>query len=462
MKTVRQEDRILSSFIRYVIISSLIVFVVSTSPLYSETIVGGSVSSEYYLESTETSFSQSISVSGDLLVSSYSDMITFSANVHVNEQMLVDDSGFEHAHITPELLLESLSLSSFSLEFYPLNQLTISIGKFPSRYGQSEIINPLLVFSQIDYAALLKGDLEDSQLFPFLLKTSLYSESLSLDLLIAPYIPEYSSFPVNSPWFPMKDFPEQLDMGGAGLKDLDGISYQDEVFIDGKENPFSLQLGLSGVSGSSDYSLFGFYGWNSDYPLTTILSFDTDTYSVALKPNYQKVFSLGAAFSSSYDRVRLFSDVLYTPHKLFSSNWFTFHSPYSVVTLQQKLIAADSIAYTLGGSIDIPEWYSFIQIEYYDLYIMDQEAKNIPEQRFSQLFSTIVRFTEPKGVVSANLLSLYSVADASSALFIALQAEFSQEFVCEVTVPFFFGKPSSDFGQYKDHCVLTFSCKLNF
>ncbi len=458
MKTVKQENK--RFFLLRCMVTSILICL--SLPLFGETVVGGSITSEYYLEAIDPSFSQSFSLSGDLIVSSYSDMFTLSANMHINEQMLVTESGFEHAEITPELLMKALSFTSFSLEFYPLNHLTISIGKTPSHYGQSEIINPLLVFSQTNYAALLKGNLKNSQVFPFLVKTSLYIDSLTLDLLIAPYIPEYKSFPVSSPWFPKKNFPKHLDMGAAGIKSLDEIAYGNETFFNGEKDPFSLQLGLSALLGPSDITVFGFYGWNSEYPLTSTLSFDTATYSIALKPNYQKVFSLGAALSSSHDRFRFFSDMLYTPQKLYSSNWFTFHNPYAAVTLEQNLITADSFSYTIGASIDIPEWYTFMQVEYYDVFIVDKDEKNIPEQAFSQLLSTMVSLSYPKGKSTINLLSLYSFADYSSALFVALKTEFSQEFIVEVTIPIFLGKPSSDFGQYKDFFALSLSCKLNF
>lgn len=459
MNVARHHTKLRFIFFRCVFISSLICL---SSSLFGETVVGGSVTSEYYLESIDPTFSQTVSISGDVIVSSYSDMVTLSINMHINDQVLVAESGFEYSEITPEQLIKALSLTTFSLEFYPLNNVTISIGKFPSHYGQSEIINPLLVFSQTNYAALLKGNLEDSQSFPFLIKTSYYTNALTLDLLIAPYIPEYKAFPVSSPWFPKKNFPKHLDMGVAGIKTLDEIAYGDGIFFEGEKDPLSLQLGLSGLIGASDITVFGFYGWNSQYPITSILSFDSATYSVELLPNYQKVFSLGAALATTYDRVRLFSDMLYTPQKLYSSNWYTFRNPYAAVTLEQNLIPADAFSYTIGGSIDIPEWYTFIQMEFYDVFIVDKDEKNIPDQAFSQLLSTMIRLSNTKGKSTLNILSLHSFADSSSALFVALKTEFSQEFVVEVTVPIFLGEPSSDFGQYKDFFALSLSCQLHF
>nr|WP_321307368.1 hypothetical protein [uncultured Sphaerochaeta sp.] len=430
-------------------------------PLHAEIVIGGTLSPEYYLEFEDRTSSQHISLSGGLLLSSYAETYTFTSELKIREDMLVGNDGFEHSVITLDKITDAMSLSSFTFDFYALENLTVSLGKFPHSYGQSEIMNPLGVFMQTDYSQLLRGNLSSAQVFPFLLKASLFSDVYTVDLLIAPYTPLYNAFPLDSSFFPMKDIPSHIDMGAAGIKTLDDISYQ-EGTTNADESPFSLQLGISRMFGPLDVTIFGFHGWDAHYPLTTTLSFDTDTYSLFLKPNYHKGFSFGGSLSSTYDRFRIFTDILYTPEKLFSTNWYSFRSPYAASVMEQEQVLTQSFAYSIGSSIDLPELDTFVQVEFYDQYIAEQEEMNIPHQLISQLLSTIIDFNPQGGITSLRLISLHSFSDASNAFFLSLQFDFSQEFSIAAKAPLFLGNPETTFGQYKNIYALSLSSHIRF
>ncbi len=450
----KQNRSILSLFM---IISLLLLL----KPLYGETVFGGTLVSEYYYETSSDTNMQDVTITGNFLVTVYKDTFTFRSEMRLDEQMLVNDQGFEHSSLSLDYVAQAISVSSFTFDFYALENVTISIGKFSHTYGQSEIFNPLGVFNQTEYAQLLKGNLSSSQAYPFILKASLFSDILTMDVLIAPFIPQYIAFPLDSSFFPRKDIPTKIDMGGAGIKTLDTISYTTGN-IEDQEAPFSLLLGFSKMIQSLDVSVFGFYGWDSDYPLTTTLSFETETFSIFLKPTYQKCTAFGLSLASTHDRLRVFADMLYTPKKLFSTNWYTFHSPYAATTLQQEQVFAQSLAYNIGMSIDLPELQTFLQVEYYDQFISQQKENNIADQLFSQMLSSIINSTSKDGKLIFRLISLYSLSDSSTAIFTALHFDFSEEFSLAIKSPLFLGVSNSSFGQFKDINALAISCQIRF
>lgn len=430
-------------------------------PLYGEAVFGGSIVSEYYYEANANTSMQDVTITGNFLVTVYKDTFTFRSEMRLDERLLVNDQGFEHISLSLNQIAQAISVSSFTFDFYALENVTISIGKFSHTYGQSELFNPLGVFNQTDYAQLLKGNLSSSQAYPFMLKASLFSNLLTMDVLIAPFMPQYIAFPLDSSFFPKNDIPTKIDMGLAGIKTLNDIAYSNAQ-INEEEAPFSLLLGFSRILGSLDVSVFGFYGWDSDYPLTTTLSFETDTFSIFLKPTYQKCAAFGLSLASTHDRFRVFTDMLYTPKKLFSTNWYTFHSPYAATTLQQEQVFAQSLAYNIGMSIDLHELQTFLQVEYFNQFISQQKENNISDQLFSQMLSTIINSTSKDGKLTFRLISLYSLSDSSTAIFSALHFDFSEEFSLAIQSPLFLGVSNSSFGQYKDINALAISCQIQF
>lgn len=430
-----------------------VIFLCSMTGIPAETYLGGIWKNSLTIESIHNELTHRIDSHAVFQINSFADIFTLSSDISVYETFPNDG-----------LLQPKVSVDSFKVEFYPRDFMTVSFGKYVYHLGQSEFFNPLYTFYQPDAAALFTGDIESLHHPELLTQLSLYTHNFSLNVTFSPFLPAYRPFPADSAWFPkinIKDIPDDFsNIGELTLGKIEYCNIESSKSSIGDE--YSIQLEVSGVLPYLDWTLFWYSGWNRTFPLYQNIEIKKPIgdliYDINLSPVYEKIDSFGISLSTVLSRTRFYFDALLTPESTFST------SSYSITGLKTKILteSAKNIRYTAGVSVDIYEFNMFIQAEHASTHIFEAEEKRIISPPFSHTLSGMIYISNNSRSIALNTISILSLHDFSLLLYPSVSLELSQEFSAGISTPFFFGRTTSEFGQYQNNRAVSITCTIRF
>jgi hypothetical protein len=442
----------------------LMLFCITVSLPAAETVWGASVETVYRGASLKGETSHAAASTVELLFTMYGDFFSLQASAALSDQIAAAENGFELSVITLDSLVDALSFGSFSLEIYPLENLSYKIGRFTQRYGQSELFSPLNLFSTPNFQSLVQGDREALTTDRFLISASLFGRTLSFDLTAAPFLPVFKELSGENPWFPRSTIPEEFTVSSTTYE-LSTIGYGGPLFPETSQESPSVLAALSGFTYNTDWTLLWFSGWDPDMYINSEVQFlaGTGSFSLILRPVYRPMNAAGTALSTVIGPLRLYLDALYSFDKTVGLSRYTLaHYSSKNAKLRQDLVSADVLSITAGSSLDAPRLHTYMQAEYSRDIMFHEDTDQLSLPLLQHTLTFITRTDLLEGRILLNTLSVASLADFSFAVFPQILVSPSQEVLFSADIPLFFGEQTTEFGQYSSNYLFSLSCRLYY
>ncbi|MBN2736176.1 MAG: hypothetical protein JXR70_04285 [Spirochaetales bacterium] len=354
--------------------------------------------------------------------------------------------------ITPEIdfsytekLIEP-RLKEWALKIDLFTFLSIKTGFFPYLPGMAEFFSNTNFYTISDYEELVSGNFQNSMTPSTLIQLQFFTDQWYLFLtcspfLITPILPDPAS-----PWFPTKNLPPSISISEPINQtiNLGSIIIQDIICENSLSNAnYGFELG--GGFSYFDFSLSYFHGQNNFPLFTSTMEFPeglNDYYNIILTPLWENIDAFGLDIKTTLNAMTFWLDAAYYPWKPYQSR------KLDTTNFSTLIKESPSIISTLGMGYEIQTPHISLLIEYKKEWILI----NLPEivtPDFANLLTINLRLFLHDDKIIFYPVVLLSTLDQSWATIFNFTFAPEYFFECFFTLPLFFGKEKSDFGQYR-------------
>lgn len=356
-------------------------------------------------------------------------------------------------------------LPVLQLDLYPTPWSLIRVGRFRHLPGTAEFFSPTNYFIRTDFEALLTGDQESYQLPTELLQGTAFFGDFFFRATVSPVRPEMVLPAVNSVWFPEKDLaavPEEINLGPLlGVYTFRRVYYAEPPVAIPNIDDVSTSFELGGNVAGVDFNYSFYDGWSHESLLQYEIALRSGfVYDVILTPTYQRVQRVGASGAAALGSVRAWADVSLTLGTLLSTERLAGTAPI-VVELQE----VDLAERVFGVSVELPGLNSYLVAEYKGSSLPGHEEEEVVLPYLYRAAGGRIGFYLSNYTFSPSLTTLVSLpkgSDPSSVFFLDFRYAPTQSLELALSRPIFYGKPTTDFGQYEDIKRLLFSVQARF
>ncbi|MCK5199125.1 MAG: hypothetical protein KAR21_12275, partial [Spirochaetales bacterium] len=296
----------------------------------------------------------------------------------------------------------SFNVSELYINFYPIDELFVKIGRFPYLPGTAEFFSNTNFFGSTNMEKLLSGNLRSASVNSDLIQSGLFLGDHYFVLTFEPF-PGYPQIPdIDSPWFPMKDIPESIHISFPVEQDLPLANLTiDEEPITSTLADSSVSLEIGTTTGMLDISLLYFHGLDKslvfqgemDFPYGLFRSYDINLNRIK---NTVDLFGFNSAIS--FSSFRFWTDISYLYNRVFTTDKLAADS-FTIVLSEVPALSA-----TVGISWEhySTKYELLLLSEYYHLFIFSDDSFLTPPL-FTNILSVMGNLSFPAIKTGFNL-----------------------------------------------------------
>jgi len=246
----------------------------------------------------------------------------------------------------------------------------------------TDVINPL------DFAELIMRDIDDRYIPLFMLRSDLYVQNSTYELLIIPEVKGNLPAPPNSEWEQFRFLPNTAFPQNAWANFPNHLGNAEIAFK------------YSHVFSWAEISLSYFYTWDpfpTSFRLVTQSGFGTET-DINFNPAYTRLRIYGATFTKSIQGVILNAEMTYTNGKDFGTHFGGFND-LSIGALER-----DFLSYAIG--LDRSFYGVESSVEFIEQVIFNYSSQIIQPQ-YDTIAALFLRREFLHNLVGAQLLAIY-------------------------------------------------------
>ena len=351
--------------------------------------------------------------------------------------------------------IPGIFIGEFNFSLFLGDYLKFNLGKFQYQPGMANLNGPLSFFQTVEYDRLLEGRTNSANFPTGLLQGTLFLGDFFIKATGQFIRNPFSFVKPKSVWFPRNQFPDsiQVSFPSPRILPLKEIIIE-ETNIGFNIFDFSASLELGGTFSSMDVSLLYYYGYNNSPMFLVTPQFPNGLvdFNLDLKPVFPKNHALGVSLSYSADPLLFYSDMAIILDKAYK------------VTNNLE----DELEYSRSAYFQIAAGMSFFWEKLNLLTIIEYNSADFfnaaPAQPLflNQLAFLSLSWLDPNDKIK---ISLNNIVELNNFSFVnALQFVWNLDFDIELKlyVPFFWGEPQDDLGQFNDNHYLAISAEWIF
>lgn len=357
-----------------------------------------------------------------------------------------------------------IGIRTFEFKYFLSDNIEFSIGYLNSYYGNCLLIRPIQYLNSNDIFNFLQGKFDYLINNEVILTLLLAGNQSAFTLQYSP-LPVYSNFiESTSLWFPSYFFPNVLWMPLIGEKYLGTVTFiPTENVITAESSNFLVTYQYNSVF--TDFTIAVFYGLDHNSILQPEIknfqSSTTTTFDIELSQVEDKILSFGTSISVFLDPFVLWLETTYTPDKTILLDWYSAEGKLFSLSGKQETGETPVINYSLGSSLEINKLNTRLFFEYSNIHIFPDLEHEIIIPAFSHLLGIILDSNFFDYTLGFNLTTLMSFSDFSGLVFPSIHYTIWDSDL-SFSIPFFFGKENSEFGQFKNNYSFTLKSTVHF
>ena len=390
----------------------------------------------------ESSMSDRIAITSSLF--GFSDRFEFEGEIAVSAEGGVGSPNLDFGNIT--------------ISFYPFDNILFRLGYFEYRPGFGEFSSPTSFF--IPARIEIPGpSLSAEGGATLIFQGTFLAPLVFATLTAAPVGINIASIDPESRWFPTAQFPTDIPWPFPPYSRSRRTIMVAESATPGHAlGDISLGVEFGASLSFVDLTISAYRGEDRNTTYTSAIHFPSDSateFDIMLSPEYSKIFAIGIDATASIGPVRLWTDTSITFDRLFAINRL------SVVTFETLLDANDVVETVSGASVEFSSILLSLLLEYRGIVLINPDI-DIAEPFLGSVLVGSSRLSLATNRLFVEQAVALSTKDLSSALYVSLALEPSDQIKIRVGIPLFVGDQSSEFGQFSDHNILSASVGLLF
>ena len=347
-------------------------------------------------------------------------------------------------------------LKDSKVSFYPIDPMSISLGRFHYLPGTAEFFSHTNYFARSDYEIMLSQGGGLIQLPCDLAQIGFYFFDFYLLITVSPFWQPMILPEITSPWFPRNGLPKSITVSlpFERIINIGKLLYIESQTPDYDLSQVSMAVEVGGTILGVDFGLLYYQGWDNTPLLTAAFDLSnfltSETFDILLTPYYRKIKAIGLILETNIGALRLWSDASFTIDKSFLTN------ELSATLLNTVVSKVPFLEYTLGMSYDFPFLGLIALAEFRNSHIIEDSVTSTliePFLHFVGVGTLLMRVLDYR--LQPSFSVLFSFEDYSVSLISRCSYTPSDEFSLSVLLPLFFGELDSELGQYQENYTLT-------